>query len=268
MMSRTAACIIARTVSTRLPLKVLRDVGNGQSMLDFLIGRLKTVPEIDTIYLCTSKEPVDDILEDVAFRNQVNIYRGSADQVIERMLAVGRIENADILLRITGDNPFTSVEYIPAQIQYLKEKSLDYVRLVRVPIGATAEVMRSEALKRCNERMDPSVSEYLLLYMFDPEHFKCGVMQVLEGEYSLYSLTVDTPDDLIRTREIIRNLDSGYLLKDIIRYYQNHEDSLPAVRIPAEGSIKLPYDKQISFSEFEQDIDRRINLSEKVLLYA
>ena len=49
--TKTVACIIARTVSTRLPLKVLRMVDGKLSMLDFIIQRLKKVNNIDAIYL-------------------------------------------------------------------------------------------------------------------------------------------------------------------------------------------------------------------------
>ena len=66
MSKKTIACVIARTVSTRLPLKVLRNVVNEYSMLDFMIQRLKLVKNIDDIYICTSHEMVDEILEDVA----------------------------------------------------------------------------------------------------------------------------------------------------------------------------------------------------------
>ena len=101
-MAKVVACVIARTVSKRLPLKILRDLKPGLSMIDFLIQRIKSVDKIDEIYLCTSEEAVDDILADVVSRNGIKLYRGSADAVIERMLAVGDIEKADVLIRITG----------------------------------------------------------------------------------------------------------------------------------------------------------------------
>ena len=123
-MAKVIACIIARTVSKRLPLKVLRDIYPSISMIEFLISRVKSVNEVSDVYICTSREQEDDILEDVAFRNRVKIYRGSADMVIERMLAVGKIEQADVLIRITGDNPFTAIEYIPTQLSLMQEKKI------------------------------------------------------------------------------------------------------------------------------------------------
>src|SRR5688572_24179833 len=115
-MGKVISCIIARTVSKRLPLKVLRSIGGEYTMLDFMIKRLKRVSSIDEIYICTSQEDVDDILEDIAIRNNVKIYRGSPDNVIERMLGAGDLADADLIMRITGDNPFTAVEYINQQV--------------------------------------------------------------------------------------------------------------------------------------------------------
>src|SRR5205085_384009 len=154
------------------------------------IQRLKAVRAIDEVFICTSHESVDDILEDVAARNGIKVYRGSPENVIDRMLAVGEIADASILLRITGDNPFTSTEYIDMQIELLKNKQLDYVRLIDVPVGATAEVMTREALIRCYDMMDPSVSEYLMLFMFEPKHFKCGVIKPFQEDHSSLTITV------------------------------------------------------------------------------
>lgn len=259
-MPKVVACIIARTVSTRLPLKVLRDLKQGVSMIDFLIQRIKSVKEIDEVYLCTSTEPVDDIMLDVAERNQIKLYRGSADAVIERMLDVAKIESADVLLRITGDNPLCSIEYLPEQLALLAKEQLDYVRVVDVPIGATIEVMTTEALTKCYSQMDPDVSEYLMLFLFEPDHFKCGIIKAFTKDYSDCSVTVDTPDDLKRTIGVISIINkpiNDILLKDIVQLYDDENTKLPAMRIKFGGTIKYPYNKVISFEEFDNDMKRR-----------
>lgn len=264
-MAKIVACIIARTVSTRLPLKVLRDVGNGMSILDFLINRLKSVEEIDEIFICTSTEPVDDILEDVASRNSIKIYRGSADQVIERMLKVGALTNADYLIRITGDNPFTSIEHISSQVEMIKREELDYVRLVNVPVGATAEVIKYQALIKCNEMMDPDISEYMMLYLFEPLNFKCGIINPCKADYSHYSITVDTQQDYVRTRKVIEVLKEKapeeIMLEDILTLYTNAKTSIPFTEIKAVDEVKLPYGKKVSYIEFKKDMERRISQS-------
>jgi len=268
MSSKVVSCIIARTVSTRLPLKVLRSIGGENTMLDFMIKRLKQVPSIDEVFICTSHEAVDEIMEDIALRNGIRVYRGSPDNVIERMLSVGQLTDADILLRITGDNPFTSVEYIDQQIQLLRQKKLDYVRLIDVPIGATAEVMKRDALIRCNDLMDPSVSEYLMLFMFEPRNFKCGVIKPFLKDYSNLSVTVDTPGDLTRTQAIVRYFTGPSLqikLSDIVTAIE--ERDIPNAMIKPSGEIKLPYGKSMDFMDFQKDMTRRIEQSEFVKLY-
>lgn len=271
-MPKVVACIIARTVSKRLPLKVLRDFAPHISMLDFLIQSVKTQQVIDEIYLCTSAEPVDDILEDVAARNNIKIYRGAADEVIERLLSVGAIENADILIRITGDNPFTAVELIQTQVQFLLDKKLDYVRATDLPLGATAEVFTYDALRRCNQLMDPSVSEYLMLYLFEPRNFACGVIEAYPKDLSAYSLTVDNPNDFIRSKNILAALhfDGNYRnirFENIVAILENDAIDLPAKIIGASGTVKFPFDKVITYQEFKADMERRVQQSAQLKLY-
>jgi spore coat polysaccharide biosynthesis protein SpsF len=270
-MAKVVACIIARTVSKRLPLKVLRDLYPSISMIDFLISRIKAVKEIDETYLCTSTESADDILEDVAFRNHIKIYRGSAEMVIERMLAVGEMENADVLLRITGDNPLTATEYIPLQLSMLVSKNLDYVRVVDIPIGATAELMTRRALIKCDQLIDPTMSEYLMLYLFDPKNFKCGVIKPFKTDYGGYSVTVDTPEDFARAKKILKELDwrpsQVILFTKIIDLFNNENIQLEGKIIKTGGDIKLPYGKTISIEAFKADMNERITNSEIVRLY-
>lgn len=265
MNKKTVACIIARTVSTRLPLKVLRNVTENYSMLDFMIQRLKLVRNIDEIYICTSHEMVDDILEDLALRNDVKIYRGSPDAVIERIISVGDMENTDNVIRITGDNVFTSIEYLEEQINIHNKNNLDYTRIIDVPIGATAEVMKLSAVKECYDLIDPAISEYLMLYMFKPEHYKCGVIKIKElPKSSNYTITVDTEEDLLRTKEIFNNYSKNSLdiaLKDILNIIDNH--SIKNSKFETVGNIKMPYGKEISFEEFQVDMNERILKSHK-----
>lgn len=269
MKSKTVACVIARTVSTRLPLKVLRTVCGQYTMLDFILQRLKKVKNIDAVYICTSHEKVDDILEDVAKKNGVEIYRGSPDAVIERLISVGEIEKADNVIRITGDNVFTSYEYLEKQITIHNENNLDYTRIVDVPIGSTAEVMRLTALKECYDFIDPAISEYLLLFMYKPEHYKCGVLNIsVLKDCSNYTLTVDTESDLVRTRQILSHFDTSSVLNikllDIIDMVDRND--IPFSKIQPSGIVKMPYGEEVSYSDFAVDMKNRKNNSFKFIL--
>ena len=268
-MAKVVACIIARTVSQRLPLKVLRDISFGVSMIEFLIDRVKTIAAVDEIYLCTSTEPVDDIFEDVVCRKNIKIFRGSTDAVIERMIKVGEIENADIVLRITGDNPFSSVEYVDRQIDFLLNENLDYIRLVDVPIGAAIEVIKFEALRDCYSKMDPSISEYLMLFIFEPNNYKCGIIKPFVEDFSKFSITVDTLVDLVRAKNIVTLSKENFKLENIAKFLNDDklDNLLPKKEIALGGKIKYPYDKEITFEEFSSDMKRRKEASLLIKLY-
>lgn len=246
---------------------MLRHLHNNRSMIEIIIDRLKKVKSIDKIYICTSSEPVDDILEDIALSNNVSIYRGSADEVIERLLSVGRIENAGAIIRITGDNPLTSIEYIDQQVGMLEKEDIDYVRLIDVPLGASAEVMKYESLVKCSKLIDPGISEYLMLYMYEPDTFKCGVIKPLDGNYSNYSITVDTAIDFLRAKSIL-NTSHDYTrisLQDIIQVLEKHR--FPGYLLSPAGKIKLPYNREIDYEDFKADMARRESKSLRIELY-
>jgi len=263
-MKRTIACVIARTTSTRLPLKVLRSVIGSYSLLDFMLQRLKIVNNISDIYLCTSQEPVDDIMEDIAAKNGVKLYRGSAEAVIERMIGVGELENADNVIRITGDNVFTSCEYLDEQIEIHNSNDLEYTRIINVPIGATAEVISLSALKRCYASIDPAVSEYLLLFMFRPEAYKCGVIEIKGLPKSDHmTLTVDTPADLIRTKTVLANYIGEPLtisLREILELVERYQ--IADCTFTTGSTVKLPYSKSVSYADFQTDMNDRKARSE------
>jgi len=269
-MGKTVACVIARTVSTRLPLKVLRSVAPGLSMLDFMLQRLKKVAGIDSVYLCTSYEAIDDILEDVAAANDVKCYRGSADAVIERIIAVGDQERAENVIRVTGDNVFTACEFLGEQIEIHRREALQYTRITGLPLGATAEVMSLEAVKDCYGRIDPAVSEYLLLYMFDPFSYRCGALKVTGlPDCSRLSLTVDTPADLQRTRDILKYYGGEKIdirLRDIMEIINNYD--LPQTLIEESAPLKMPYGQTVSFADFQSDMAARAGKSTAFLIGA
>lgn len=259
---KTVACITTRTSSTRLPLKALRDCGYGYSMLELLIKRLKAVSSLDKIYICTSTDPMDDIMEDISKREGIDIFRGSLENVIERITGVNKLENADVLLRITGDNPFTSTEYIDQQIKILVEKELDYVKLVDAPLGANADVFTSRALEKCQELMDPAISEYMMLYLYDPTYFRIGTLKPFPENYDDFSLTVDFNDDLIRLRKTTEHF-SEYssspekiLLSEILKFYSENPQ-LPNLIFSQGGDVKLPYGKSLPYDDFKKDMEKR-----------
>ena len=81
MKSNIVAIIQARTNSTRLPRKVLKNLGE-RTLIEFLIERLKRVKELDQIILATTVNDIDDKLASLVKKIGLKVVRGSANDVL------------------------------------------------------------------------------------------------------------------------------------------------------------------------------------------
>ena len=261
---RNIACIIARTNSKRLPKKVLRDI-NGVKLIEYLIKKIKRSKYVSEIYLCTSIDEEDNVLLKIASENNIKSYAGSRDSVIDRMLKVAKRENADNIIRITGDNIFTDEVYLDMMLKYHERNKTDYTRTEYLPIGVTSEIVTTETLRNCYNLMDPNFSEYLLLYMFQPENYKCQVL-IPEKDHQnpSWSLTVDTITDLQRTLEIVNDNERLLNYEDIVNICKKNK--IHHLTFNPKGSIKFPAGVTLAYKTFRSEMQMRIERSQKVYL--
>jgi len=261
---KNIVCIIARVNSVRLDQKVLKEAG-GLKLIEYLIKKIKRSQGVDQVYLCTSIDQTDKILLEIAEANGVFSYAGSRESVIDRMLKVAEKENADNLVRITGDNIFTDETYLDLMLEHHSRNNSDYTRTEFLPLGVTAEIIRTEALLQCRKTINPNHSQYLMLYLFQPEKYNCQVLIPEESHrHPEWSLSVDTEDDWQRTTEIIG---SG---KGILDYAQIidicHRYKISNLHLDSGYKIKLPAGDSIFYAEFRRDIEARIEKSHTVQL--
>ncbi len=262
-MSRNIACIIARTNSTRLPKKVLREI-SGVTMIEYIIAKIKKTKLVNEIYLCTSTTDDDKILLEIAVKNGIKGYAGSPESVIDRLIEVGEIENADNVIRITGDNIFSDEKYIDLMIKYHIKNQAEYTRVENLPLGITSEVIDLVSLKKCRKLIDPDESQYLMLYMFQPKLFKCQVL-IPQNSHNRpeLSFTVDTPADFEKVKKIISAYPNKDLdLNDILKLYNKNNKKLS---YPDE-TLKFPANLIFSFAAYRKEMEYRLNNSTKVYL--
>ena len=81
---RTGFLITARLKSTRLPKKLILEV-LGENYITWMVRRLKLATNLDVIVICTSTNPQDDPLEEVAKKEGVECFRGSEEDVASRL---------------------------------------------------------------------------------------------------------------------------------------------------------------------------------------
>ena len=126
--------ITARLKSSRLPMKILKDL-NGKTVIDRVIERAKQIKGISEIILCTSPNQNDQPLIDIAEINHVSYFLGHEDDVFQRLFDAATTYNLDYYLGITADNPLFSIRYSNQIINIINKKKYDYIRVVGLPLG-------------------------------------------------------------------------------------------------------------------------------------
>src|SRR4051812_29326035 len=108
-MSKIIGVLQARFSSTRLPGKVLKPI-LGVPMLIHQIDRLKLSEKLSSLVLATSTDSSDDAIADLCFKHTIKCFRGSLDDVLDRVYQAALQEGAtsdDRIVRLTGDCPLT-----------------------------------------------------------------------------------------------------------------------------------------------------------------
>lgn len=204
---KTVAIVQARMASTRLPGKVLVDIA-GKPLLAWLIQRVNSTSGIDQVVVATTDTSVDDVLADWITRvARTACFRGDEDDVLARFYDCAKLYAADLVVRVTADDPLKDPAIIQRAIdEFRRIPSLDYCSNTidpTYPEGLDIEVLRFSALEKAHvEATLRSDKEHVTPYIWrQPEIF-----QILNFCYhrdlSSWRWTVDTPADLNLMRAI------------------------------------------------------------------
>jgi len=122
---KVAAIIQARMSSSRLPGKIMLDLA-GQPVLWHVFHRLKKTRNINQIILATTTDSCDDVLENYAHEQGVDVVRGSRDNVLARFAKAVDIHDPDYIVRITSDCPMIDPQAIDSLVEVLIKEQGDY----------------------------------------------------------------------------------------------------------------------------------------------
>ena len=148
----TTLCVIqARMGSTRLPGKVLADLG-GRPMLAFMLARVAPLVGrgVEEVVVATSDGAIDEPVAEVARAAGVAAVRGSEHDVLGRYLLALEDHPADTVVRLTADCPLTDPALVSEVLALHRRAGADYTSntLIRTfPDGLDVEVMAAAALR-------------------------------------------------------------------------------------------------------------------------
>lgn len=200
---KTVVIIQARTGSTRLPGKVLKQL-RGQTVLGHVVNRVRRCGEIDEIVVATT-----DLDEDVAIvleaqRLGANVFRGSETDVLSRYSLAARAAEAAVVVRVTSDCPFIDPDVIDQHVSTFKQavkagRRLDYLSNTHprsFPHGLDVEVFSGAMLEQANReaRAEYEREHVTPFFYLNPERF---VIENISQPHDQSQLrwTLDEPAD-------------------------------------------------------------------------
>jgi len=220
--------IQARCDSARFPEKVLQKI-EGHSMLWHVIQRC--IATNFPVIVSTTNRKIDDPIIDIALSCNVNYFRGSVNDVLDRFYQTAKQFNLDGIIRITADCPLIDPNESKKVGLKLKTKQFDYVGLngKKYPDGLDTEGFTFQTLENIwkNAKLK-SEREHVTPYLKkNKKNFKIQIIEP-KSDLSKFRFTVDHPDDLEFVRKIYSELYKKdiFYLHDILDFLKNHPETL------------------------------------------
>lgn len=240
------AIIQARTGSTRLPEKVLAEI-QGKPLLTHVFERISYSRYCHQIVLATTQEQEDDRLGVLSEEYGVLLYRGSTHDVLDRYFHAAKTYEADIVVRVTADDPFKDPGVADKIIEEFLQEDYDYVSNTLTPTypeGLDIEVFSFNALQTAyREAQKLFEREHVTPYIWmHPEKFVLKNI-ACEKDYSAMRWTIDTPEDLAFARAVYQRLyhpNHIFLMEDILRLLEAEPVLMQIMpKIPRNLGLKL-----------------------------
>ena len=218
MTQRTVAIIQARMGSTRLPGKVMMKLSD-RSLLAYVASRLDSATSLDEIVVATTAHFRDDIIVQEAESLGLNCYRGSESDVLRRYVDAATAYKAEIVVRVTADNPFSDPLSIDRVVARIKEGH-DYAIEMNLPVGTTGEALTFQAL----DFIDTAATtdrwrEHVTLYAKENPHMLRCTFEDAPSEVSRpdLSYTIDSLDEYLKLKDLCERIPNHkFPLKELI----------------------------------------------------
>ena len=227
------AIIQARMGSSRLPGKVLKDIG-GVPMIRQVVVRARRARTLGRVVMATTTDPGDDSLAAFCRKQGIPVFRGHPYDVLDRYYQAARRFEAKVVVRLTADCPVIDPREIDRTVSAFLGANVDFAanRLPppwhrTTPIGMDTEVVTFEALERAWREADTKYArEHVMPYLYEED----GRFNILlvdhDPDLGELRLTVDTPEDLDLIREVYKKFGNSdeFTMNEMVALLAGHPE--------------------------------------------
>lgn len=201
--------------ASRLPGKVLMELA-GRPALGRMVDRVKQARKLDAVVIATSDAPGDDPIAQWAEGEGIEVFRGSEENVLARVLGAHRAAGSDIVVELCGDCPLIDPVVVDAAVERFLQGGCDLVTTTApqsYPEGLDVEVFALASLEdvaaRCN---DAEVREHVSSDFYrNTDRWR---LVSLEAPAALHRpelrLLLDWPEDLDFLADLYERIDREF----------------------------------------------------------
>lgn len=236
------AIIQARCGSSRFPNKVFAEI-DGKPLLWHVVDRLRYSTLIDRIIIATTTNSKDNSIAKWCEQEQVDCFRGSEEDVLNRYYSASLAFPSDVIVRITADDPFKEPSVVDEVIRVLLNEDKDLVTNnypPSFPEGLDCEAFTFSALETMEKTTyDSFEREHVTQYIYhNPDKFRIGNV-VSERQLSTYRWTIDNQEDYEMVKAIYahrKRKESGILLMNEILEIINENPEIAQINLGVKRS--------------------------------
>ena len=202
-MKKIIGTLEARMGSSRLPGKTLTQLYDDMPLLECVVKRFKQCKKISDVVVATTTEAGDDLIVEWCEANNISVYRGSEENVLDRVANTAKEYDANAIVQMGADSAYLDYELIDAMVSHYLNGNFDYVcndLTLTYPLGIYAHVVSSDKLTEINNKSDLTQEDRddVVRYIWEhPKQYKISNIEApIELQYPQLRLTIDYPEDL------------------------------------------------------------------------
>ncbi|MFX1570641.1 MAG: cytidylyltransferase domain-containing protein [Promethearchaeota archaeon] len=253
---KVAAIIQARQGSSRLPGKTLIDIV-GKPALQRVIERIWSAKLIDDVIVATTINKEDNAIVELCKSLGTNYFRGSEDDVLDRVLNAAKKFDVDVIVEITADCPLIDYNHIDKLIDWHLVNDADMTTNIlerTFPRGYDIRIFDTKTLERVNEEVNNNVDrQHVSTWMYlNPKGKQNYSIQNWtappEQNRSDIEITLDTPEDLELIRWIYGFEKQGYNIELTCQNVINLIDTYPMMYEKVKNIQRKDYFEELNKS--------------------
>ncbi|MEK9753127.1 MAG: glycosyltransferase family protein [Rhodospirillaceae bacterium] len=196
---KAAVIVQARMASTRLPGKVLMDLG-GRSVLAHVLTRCKAIAGADAVCCAVPKTPDCAPLIAAAEALGVHVFQGDEDDVLARYHGAAKMLGTETILRVTSDCPLIDPAICARVLAEVTEGGTDFACINMPPSwphGLDCEAVSFTWLDRANAEAEKKFQrEHVLPWVRENPHVRKANVAGPGGGVEHHRWTLDNDRDL------------------------------------------------------------------------